>query len=146
MKKILFWAGLLLALWAVSYANDVSVIYSFSITESDTGTVRADTANTPSIDISGLSHVSFYSVLSAYPATASIDTNWGNDTFLIYLQYSPNNVTWNAGDTIALDTFLDNGSGWSWLMLDRDTTISGDYIRFKLVHRDSIGVGEVDSA
>ena len=118
MKKILFLISLSLILWAITYADDITAVYSFSVSDSDTGTVRADTVNSPSVNISKFQHLSFYSVLSAYPVTASIDTNWGDDSFLVYLQYSPDNITWNAGDTFALDTFMDNGSGWSWFMLE----------------------------
>jgi hypothetical protein len=145
MKRILFLTFLILALVGIIYANDL-VIYTYAISDSDTGTVRSDTVVTPSVYLGDRSHLRFYSVLSAYAVSGAIDTNWADDSFLVYLQFSPDDKTWNVGDTFALDTFTDNSSGWSWLHLDRDTSNAGNYIRFKMVHRDSIGSGEVDSA
>jgi len=141
IKKVLV---LVLLLAVTAGANDLRAIFSDSIVPADSGDVRADTVYTPAMDISGYSWLQFYTQIKAYENRS--DTNFTDDSFFVYVQYSPDGIIFNAGDTLCIDTFLATGAGWSFQNLTHDDAILGNYMRGMLVHWDSIKVSEADSA
>lgn len=141
MKKLLI-LGVCVLIAGVAVANDLSVVFTDSIVAADTGDVRVDTTYTGSMDISDLDYLTFVAKLSAYQAFK--DTNWTDDTFFVNLQHSFDGQTWTT--LAALDTLLDNGTGYSVLQINRTDSILYNQVRGMLIHWDSIGVGEGDAA
>jgi len=137
--------AVLLVLPALIAASDVSVQYKDSITASDSVAVRIDTAFTPTVYVGNKEGFQFFPKVSAYTETQyANDTNWTDDSLFIKVQFSFDLSTWV---TFEVDTLLDNGSGTLRLTLLRnDSTLFGDWMRGLLIHHDSIGVGEADSA
>lgn len=143
MKKCLLVLMVLMLLPCMGWATDLNVVLIDSIVGADTAnaTVRLDTVWSPARRLStgyfGPNVIHFFSVLSAVPYHT--DTNWVDDTFFVKFQTSCDLVTW---DTREVDTLLDNGSGWSTLVIDADTSYFGSWGRAMLIHWDTIGSGD----
>lgn len=144
MKKFILSLILVSLVASMGFATDMTLLFSDSITAADSADVRNDTVLSVVYDIRDYKVMNFYSYLRDYLNLD--DTNFVDDSFFVYLQFSADGYTWEAGDTLCLDTFLDSDSGWSWLGIDRDTANIGNFIRVELVHYDSIGIGAADSA
>ena len=134
IKKVLL---LVLLLAVTAGANDLRAVFSDSIIPTDSTDFRYDTIRTPSMYVGDFSWIQFYSQVKAYENRD--DTNFVDDTFFVYAQFSPDGVIWNTIDTICVDTFVDNGSGWSIQNLTFDDKVMGSYMRGVMVHCDSVG-------
>lgn len=141
MKK---WLLVLMLLPLISGATDLNVVLIDSIVGADTAnaTVRCDTAYSPAYRLAsgnfGPNVIHFFSVLAGAGVPHS-DTDWVADTFFVKFQTSCDRVTW---DTREVDTLLDNGSGWSSLVMDADTSYFGSWGRAMLIHWDTIGAAD----
>lgn len=142
MKKLLL---VLMLLPCLVGATDLYVVLLDSIIGADTAaeTVRCDTVYSPVERLAsgdfGPNVIHFFSVLAADGVNP--DTNWADDTFFVKFQTSCDLVTW---DTREVDTLLDNGSGWSTLVMDADTSYFGSWGRAMLIHWDTVGADSPD--
>lgn len=119
---------------------DYRLVYVDSIIAADSNAIRHDTSYSGIFEVLGR-HIQFGTGL--YPYLGYSDTNWGSDTFFVSLQSSFDRKNWVAH---AIDTAVDTGYQVSTVLLDRDATVIGNWGRIMLIHRDSIGTGEADSA
>lgn len=137
MNKLLVLGLLAIILIAPSiFATDLSVIYVDTLDGADTNTVRCDTAYTGIIDLSeyGRAWISVAIEGIGYP----LDTSFANDTFFVFLQYSPNRINWTKSDTLqkilkgANDTIINLTTP----ILNRDSLNVGNFFRVMFCHRN----------
>lgn len=135
--------AVLLLFAGLAAANDLSLVFTDSIVPADSADERADTAYTSAVMLDpSLGRFQFYSKIEAY--SNKDDTNWTDDTFFVKLQKSVDGQTWTT--SLEIDTFLTNGESFSPLNVSVSDSVYGYYVRGMVVHWDSIGAGEADSA
>lgn len=144
MKKLLLIVSLILAINPSSFADEIILDYEDIITAADSNDIRVDTAYSPWKEM-GLGRFLNYAIEAmAWASGIWTDTNWTDDSMFFHLEmkFPHSSVT----TLIELDTLYDNGGVLGATIYDADATILPPWGRLRLIHWDSIGVGEADSA
>jgi hypothetical protein len=137
LKYILIFILLIVPVQAV---EKLTFSYSDLITATDSLAIRTDTVYSPwkQADVGRFFNYAFSM------AGGGKDTNWLNDTFNVSLQTS-----FDQGSlikTTSLFNFLSDSTIIPDTTYDIASKVMLPWIRFRVIHRDSIGVGEADSA
>jgi hypothetical protein len=125
---------------SVQAVEKLSVDYEDLITVADSNTVRIDTiySNWQQMDNGRFFNYAFSMVRGGK------DTNWVNDTFYVSLQTSLD--TRNLIKTTSLFNFLGDSAIAPDTTYDIASKVLLPWVRFRVIHKDSIGPGEADSA
>lgn len=137
MKKLLFLILLLSFIPSLSHGEAVTAFYSDFIGE-DTNTTRTDTVYTNYLDVRDCSRLWLTIKIAGY----SNDTSFTADSFFVGLQYSSDASNWYShatGDSLqkilkgANDTTINIATG-----ISRDSTFCADYVRVRVLHRNTL--------
>lgn len=143
MKKLLLIAVLFLGT-VPSHAGELILDYEDIIIPADSKNVRIDTVYSLWKEMS-LGRFFNYAI-EAMPWASGIwtDTDWTDDSMFFHLEMklAGSSVT----TLIELDTLYDNGGVLGATIYDADATVLPSWARLRLIHWDSIGVGDADSA
>lgn len=145
MKKLFSIAIFVLGLGLSSHAvlpNQLGVIYSDIITTADTGTIRADTVYS-AWEWMGIGR---FLTMAVQAIAITRDTNWVDDSLFFDLQLSYGGSIADLITTIEVDTLLNDSTSIDVVIYDADATVLPPWGRLRVIHWDSIAVGEADSA
>lgn len=123
--------------------NQLNVIYSDIITTDDTADVRVDTVySSPWVWMGG----GRFLTMAVQAISITRDTNWVDDSLFFDLQLSYGGSIVDLTITIEVDTLLNDSTSIDAVIYDADATVLPPWGRLRVIHWDSIAVGEADSA
>lgn len=145
MKKLLLAAVLFLGAVTPLQAEPsgtFSVLFEDIIVVADSKNVRIDTVFSAWQDL-GVGRFLHYGVQAI---SGIIDTAWGDDSLFFDLQLSFDGSLATMTSILELDTLNGVGGTVGATVIDADATMLPRWGRLRIIHRDSIGVGEADAA